>query len=139
MKVYTNWNYVFIIINKGTFENNGEYGVVLATESSNEYQADCLNGIGTLVIKNNASGGLFADNMSLIALSNCTGTGNGGYGIKLHGGARAVISSATSVTGSSGDITIDDGDSTLSYSSDFAADGDIVANLTNGCRIERKD
>lgn len=66
-------------------------------------------------------------------------TGNSSWGVIVSDTSRLYVTTATTVTGSSGDATITDGDITLTWATDFAIDGDIETNLSNGCRIERRD
>jgi len=122
----------------GNFKDNTGYGILVGTNETDD-SSTFLNAKGTLVCSGNGKSGIIVGDRSRLLLSNCSGTGNSQYGIKATGSSNVVITSQTSVTGGSGDITIDDGDSTLSYSTDFATNGDIVSNLTNGCRVERKD
>ena len=127
-------------LDKGDFSNNNNYGIRIGKYARNDFvTGTTLNAGGTLTVSGNGKSGIFVTGKSLLGLADCAGSDNGEFGIEATGNSTVIISSGTSLTGGSGDITIDDGDSTLSYSSDFAADGDIVSNLTNGCRVERKD
>jgi len=94
---------------------------------------------GQTNISDNVLGGVSVGLGTFLFAHLLVGTGNGGFGLEVFSGAYALISSAVSITGSSGDATINDGATTLAWATDFAADGDIVVNTDNGCRIERSD
>lgn len=100
-----------------------------------------LNGrsTGPFAITNNTLGGIIGLNQSQIDLKVCTGTGNGGYGLRLENGSTAFVTSGTTITGSSGDVTINNGVTALSWSTDFATDGDAAINTDDLARIERRD
>jgi len=120
--------------------NNGGYGIKIdETISGNFGAGSFLNGVGTLVLSGNTLGGIAGFNNSIIALTACTGTNAGAYGLTLETGSYATITSDTAITGATGDATINGGVTNLSWATDFASDGDIVVNTDNGCRIERKD
>ena len=94
----------------------------------------------THTISNNTLGGILVGNGGRIIMTAVTGTGNGGYGLTLQEGSCAVVATPTSfVTGSSGDVTIDDGGNPLTWATHFAANGDSVTNTNNLCRIVRID
>jgi len=133
-------NVSFLDLDNAIIEDNGGYGIYIDENASgNRVIRTFANLAGNITIQNNTLGGIIAKNHSVVALTNCTGSGNGGYGLELQTKSYATITSQTSVTGDSGDLTIDDGKTVLSYSSDFANNGDTVTNLYNGCRIERRD
>jgi hypothetical protein len=67
------------------------------------------------------------------------GAGNGTYGVTLALGGQAEINSATTITGATGNATLDAGTTALAWLTDFATDGDRVTNACNGCNITRKD
>lgn len=73
-----------------------------------------------------------------LGIGGTTGS-NTGYGIKFDGSGQAAVTSATAVTGSSGDATINAGTTTLTWSTDFAANGDLAINISTGTRIKRDD
>lgn len=121
-------------------DGNGGYGIYIDENTTgNRFTFTTLNAAGTLVIANNTSGGIIARNHSVVALTACTGTGNGNYGLELETYLYATITSATSITGASGNATINDGATTLTWATDFAANGDMAINIDSGCRIERRD
>ena len=132
---------VFLLdIDASTIDSNGGYGVYIdENTSANRGGHTFFNGDGTLVISNNTSGGIIAKNMSVVGINDCTGGGNGNYGLELEEGATATITTDTGITGASGDATINDGSTTLTWATHFATDGDIAINHDNNCRIERKD
>ena len=67
------------------------------------------------------------------------GSGNGTWGLELKDNAHVVHDGGgtTTITGSSGDATINGGTTALDWSTDFVSNGDLVVNLDNGCRIVR--
>jgi len=126
-------------VDRSGITGNGGYGVYVDENSSGNVTAfTLLSMTGTHDISNNTSGGIAAKNHSVIGLTDCDGTGNGGFGLTLEVGSYVTVTSATGITGVSGDATIDGG-TALTWATDFATDGDIVVNPYNGCRIERKD
>lgn len=129
----------WVDFNSGTIDGNGGYGIVVEPTDSNITGGTFVGMPGTFTIQNNTSGGILVRNRSTIALSNADGAGNGGYGLELEGFSYALITSDTGITGTSGDATINDGATTLTWATDFNDNGDIVVNLDNGCRIERRD
>ncbi len=68
-----------------------------------------------------------------------TGTGNGGYGVSVLPFSNFVFGNGTSITGTYGDATMDNGFTVLVWGTAFASDGDIVVNSSAFCRIERRD
>jgi len=68
-----------------------------------------------------------------------TGTGNGAWGVDVRNMSGFFIGATITVTGTSGDATIDGGATTLVWATHFASDGDVVADTSNFCRIERED
>jgi len=130
----------FMDIDSVTVEDNGGYGFYLDNDAiSNTAGFTFFNGIGDLVISGNTGGGIIGKNKTHISLSNCSGAGNGTYGLTLEHGSTALITTDTSITGASGDATIDGGETPLTWAIDFANDGDSVSNDNNYCIIERKD
>lgn len=67
------------------------------------------------------------------------GSGNGGYGVSLSPFSNFVFRTGTNVTGTSGDITLDNGATSLVWGTEFASDGDVVVNSSDFCRAVRKD
>jgi hypothetical protein len=123
-----------VYLDNGRFTGNAGYGIRVLDRSQ-------LNGQwrdGSLVVSNNTSGGIRVEGGSRVEMATVTGSGNGGYGVSLDQGARVEVTSATAVTGSSGDATVD-GSTELAWATDFASDGDIVTNPYNGCRLVRDD
>jgi hypothetical protein len=118
-------------------DNNGGYGIWLDSDAANTYLG--MSGANELVVSNNTTGGIAGLAKSVVKLGSVTGTGNGTYGLELQFGSSAIITSATSLTGSSGDATINGGNTVLDWSTDFAANGDSVTNVDSHSSIERKD
>lgn len=131
---------IFFDLDAGLIDNNGGYGIYIDENSSgNKVVRSHVNLTGDITISNNTLGGIIALNNSIVSLTNVDGTGNGAYGLELETGSSATITSATGITGASGDATINSGSTVLVWASDFNDNGDIVVNIDNGCRIERKD
>jgi hypothetical protein len=59
--------------------------------------------------------------------------------LELETYSHATITTDTGITGSSGDATINDGTTALTWATQFDDDGDIVVNTSNLCMIERRD
>jgi hypothetical protein len=133
----------FVYCGNCRFTDNSGYGIqTYKTKTASDGYASSgrLSIYGsTTNISNNALGGVSAGQGTFLKAGSLIGTGNGGFGLEVFSGAYAVIDSTASITGSSGDATINDGTTVLDWSTDFASDGDIVVNIDNGCRIERKD
>jgi len=120
--------------------SNGGYGIYIDENAvGGRIAGSFANFEGTLVISSNTLGGIIAKNHSLVALSSASGSSNGSYGLQLQFGSAATITSATSITGSSGDATINDGTTVLTWASDFASNLDKAVNMDNHCLIERRD
>ena len=67
-----------------------------------------------------------------------TGTNASPYGVELFTGASFHRGSeSVTVTGATGDFTLDGGTTTSTWAVDLAASGDYVVNLINGCRAQR--
>jgi len=131
----------FIDIDSGTVAGNGGYGFYFNQDSGSTYNRiahGTLNLMGNITVSSNTLGGILCTNHGVVCVTNVDGS-NTGYGLTLRTGASAVVTTDTGITGSSGDVTIDDGYTALTWASDFSADGDQVYNATNGCRIERRD
>ena len=127
-------------LKNGLISGNGNNGIYIDERlSSHAYAGGTLTLVGANVIENNTLSGIIAKNHSYITLGACTGTNAGAYGLELQDGSKATITSATAITGATGDATINGGTTDLTWATDFAADGDMVINLDNACRIERKD
>lgn len=126
-------------IDDGTISNNGNYGIELDSASGNRSGGSFLNAIATLTIANNTNGGVILQNDASIALSAATGGGNGGYGLTVENGSAATITSATTVTGTTGDATINGGANILTYATHFANNNDAAVNTGTLSKIERKD
>jgi hypothetical protein len=71
-------------------------------------------------------------------LEGAVGTGNGGWGVRAANGAKIYINSATTLTGSSGDATVNNVNA-LVWATDFATDGNSAVNIAEGSVILRKD
>lgn len=120
--------------------SNNRYGIELDSNlEGNRIGYSFANMVGDSTIANNTLGGIIALNHSTVAVTDCSGSGNGGYGIRLETSSGCTITGDTSITGASGDATIDEGTTALTWSIDFANDGDKVSNSENLTLIERKD
>ena len=71
--------------------------------------------------------------------STFVGTGNGGYGVSVSPMSSFVFNGTPTITGTSGDITLDNGATSLVWGTAFAGDGDVVVNSSALCRAQRKD
>lgn len=92
------------------------------------------------VMESNGSGVLSAAIGSSLQINTTTLVGtNTNYGFNLGAEGSVTISSATAVTGGTGDATINGGASILTWATDFASNGDAAINMSTGARIIRKD
>jgi len=122
------------------FNGNGKYGIEIDENTGGHYSTgSMINATGDITVENNTLGGIIAYNHSIVVLTNVDGTNTGAYGLELQTGSYATITTDTGITGATGDATITDGSIPLTWATDFASDGDTETNLTNGCRIERRD
>lgn len=125
-------------IDSGTLEDNGAYGLEVDDDTvGNRSQGSFANLVGDITIQNNTDGGIIMRNRSGIALTNVDGSGNGNYGLELKAGSYALVTLNTGITGDTGDVVIDG--EAFTWATDFSSDGDVVMDLTSGCRIERRD
>jgi hypothetical protein len=134
--------YSSVDIDGGIIEDNVGYGILvgggLQTPSGESMKAgSCLDASGAVVIQNNGNG-VYANQQASIRLTAVSGT-NTEWGIVADSGSIVLVTSATAITGASGDATIDEGATPLVWATDFADDGDTVSNDNNYCLIERKD
>ena len=67
------------------------------------------------------------------------GSGNGAWGVDVRNMSGFFIGATTTITGTSGNATLDNGATTLTWATHFASDGDVAVNPNNFCRIERDD
>jgi len=127
-------------MDNATISNNGEYGIKIGNlDTGNRSGHSHLNAVGTITISDNGDSGVHVGNNSAIMVSAMTGSGNTGYGIEAEMGSSVAITSDTAVTGTSGNATINEGNTVLVWATDFSTDRDKVINLDNSCRIERID
>jgi hypothetical protein len=85
----------------------------------------------------NGSHGLQLGSPGALEIANVAGSGNTGYGVYNDSSTRLDIGSGVTVTGTSGDLSIDAGTTTLSWS-DLSSVGDVVKNLSTGALVRRK-
>ena len=117
--------------------NNGAYGLEVGLF---EYNNSSMTLGANSIISNNTAGGIYVIYDSAIYCTGAvTGTGNGGYGARLEDHSLMTINSGVTITGSSGDSTINSGAVVLTWAADFATNGDTVTNATNLCKIKRTD
>ena len=129
-------------LDSGVFSNNGEHGISVGVDSDNRVSGSSLNAMGTIECSNNTLSGVAIGWGSQAAFTALTGTGNGEYGLSFTEdalNASVQVTSATAITGTSGDFTVDGGGTTLTWLTELAADLDKVRNLATGAVIERKD
>jgi len=131
----------FVDIDSGKISGNGSWGINLDTFLDGNIGAGSFVNAkaATLEISGNVDGGILLGNQSSIALGSCTGTNTGDYGVEVRRKGTCLITSATAITGATGDATVDGGATTLDWSTDFASDGDLVNNSNNFALIERED
>jgi len=140
------YNSMLSIYTSANISSNGQWGIRLNGKAApyDHTSAWSYSGIlnlanATAVIENNGSGGITVQYNGMVRLGATTGTNTGQYGLELETGSCATITSATAITGATGDATINDGVTNVSWATDFASDGDMVSALDNKCVIERKD
>ena len=129
----------------GEFNNNG-YGIAVDTATStplvntqSSFGSTGFDVRTAVSVHDNTNDGVilgYGAN-ALIRSTAITGTGNGGYGINMRYGAKLFFTSATTVTGSLGDIKV--GDTAYTYATTFAADGSYVNDISEGTVCKRKD
>lgn len=123
--------------------NNGGWGIGLSGNSApanvHLMKATLDMDTATAIIATNTSGGIFADLHCVVILDDTTGINTGSYGVELTAGSLVLITSNTTITGSNDDCTIDEGSHDLDWAVDFPVNGDSIVNLTNLCRVERRD
>ncbi len=125
----------------GECSDNIDHGINIDKQdgSNNPQFANSSVHLATITVSNNGLSGVSANNVSVVSMRSVTGTGNAEFGINAAEGSVVYISSAATVTGSSGDLTANDGVTPLAYATEFAADGDTVINSETLTRIKRKD
>lgn len=137
-------NGVHIDFSKGdmdsaTISNNGEHGIKLGhLGNGNRSGHVYLNATGNMTLSDNGKSGIYVTNGSTILVKTALGTNNSGYGIELSSGSTAIIDSTTEITGTDGDIKLG-ANNILNCETDLSSDEDCVADLNNGCRVERRD
>ena len=122
--------------------SSNKYGLTCSLDSpitTNSYQYAALSVIllGTNVLSNNTDQGIVLGANATLRCTTLTGTGNGGYGIYAKLGAKAFITSATTITGTLGDVMV--GGVVNSYVADFATDKDYVLDVSQGTLVQRSD
>ena len=132
-------NCLCVIGTDSILSSNSRYGIELddnnTSASSEQTKLDIT---GNITIASNTLGGIIAKNRSMITMSNTDGTANGGYGLRLDGGSKAIITSATGITGTSGDTTVNTGNTIFTWAQ-YVDDGDILRNFETDSAIERRD
>jgi hypothetical protein len=127
-------------IDSGTISGNGGWGIHIGNDDTgNRSGPQFINATGSITVSNNTLGGVLLKSQASISLSSCTGTNTGPYGLRVDSRSYALVTSATAVTGATGDATVNEGTTELDWSTDFGSDGDIVTNVDNYSTIERKD
>ena len=138
VEIYTH-QYLFIT---NITSNNNKYGMVVNVSSPITTNAAFRGEMkmmlaGTVVMNNNTDQGLVIGAGCGMRCTTLTGTGNGGYGIYAKLGAKAFITSGTTITGSLGDVKVSN--TVGSYAIDFATDQSSIVNVIDGTLIERSD
>lgn len=131
-----------IYFGAGSVINNNGIGVQVGTQppptgNQNSQTTSAVNFTYAVNVSNNTLSGVYLSMNSFMRSTTLTGTGNGAYGIYARYGSRAFISSATTITGTLGDVKI--GDVVNSYATDFATDTSYVWDVGEATLVERKD
>jgi len=131
----------YLYIGTGNISNN-YYGVVMGASSTPEGGDQPIMGVTgfnatNLVLNTNTRSGFYAGPASTSRLQIVTGTGNGTYGIYARYGGQVFMSSATTVTGTSGDVRV--GTSTYSYAVDFVSDNSYIYDISDRTVVKRVD
>lgn len=133
-----------IVVAGGNIEHCTGHGVVSGGAGVAGYWGavaggSLINASGTLVVDGNGGSGFYGyGGHTHIILTACTGT-NGTYGVELEDGAWCRVSSATAVTGATGNATITDAKVLLTWVGDFASNLDSEIDATVGTVIKRRD
>lgn len=113
------------------------------TSSHGIYMTSGTASIKRAIVDSSAGDGVYMNGGAIVSKAyqgvGLLGTGNAGYGVRVNSMCSLEFSSPTAITGTSGDATIDNGTTTLTWATNFASNGDVVANTSDFCRIERKD
>ena len=127
-------------IDGGFFEDNGGYGIHVGELGNNQagYYVASMGGTGTSSVDGNTLGGILVESYCQLRVTDCGGT-NTGYGVNARMGSYVTVDDTCLLTGASGDATINDGASVLTWATDFGSDGDLAVNVANGVRVERRD
>ena len=132
-------NGLVVVGTDSVLSTNSRYGIELdSNDTSDASEQTELSIVGDLTISDNVLGGIIANNRSVITMSNTNGTGNGGYGLRTDNGSKAIVTSATSITGTTGDTTVNTGNTIFAWTH-LVDDGDIIRNFESGSQIERRD
>lgn len=119
---------------------NSGYGIAINANHPNGADSGGLMEItGTCDVSTNTTGGIVVKRDGRALIGGVTGTGNGTYGVTVHTGGSVEINSATTITGTSGDATINGGTNVLPWSTYFGSNGNTVINTSTGAKIERRD
>ena len=120
--------------------NNNAIGLIINTDtvpaSNTNIYGPCAVTLGGVVISDSTSHAVVIGGNCSARFTTLTGTGNGGYGVYAKLGAKAFITSGTTVTGV-GDVKV--GTTVASYAADFVADQSYVADLSEGTIVKRSD
>jgi len=131
----------FIDLDGGVFSNNGIHGISVGVEPGNRVKGSKLNAMGTIECSNNTLSGVAIGWGSQAAFTALTGSGNGEFGLAFTEdalNASVQITSATTITGTSGDAAVD-GATPLTWAGDFAANKAIERNANTGAVMMRYD
>jgi hypothetical protein len=152
-----NANGYFLTSGKAAFvtscvSDNAQNGVVfenlpLGIVSGGSHHDNKVNGIlgkiGSVQVQSgvdcsdNAGDGVQLIQNAQGVLGIVTGSGNGGDGVKVRLGSGATINASTAVTGTGGDVQVDQ--TAATYAGDFAANGSSVFDSKTGCWVQRED
>ncbi len=118
-----------------TFAGYGVAVVDCGVYEPHKYTINSVTKDGVLIHNTVMTKGGYSDS------NNFTGSGNTLYGVRVGPFSAFVFEggAATDIVGTSGEITTDDGSTSLVWATDFSSDGDEVVNTTDFNRAERDD
>ncbi|KXH75406.1 MAG: hypothetical protein AM326_03380 [Candidatus Thorarchaeota archaeon SMTZ-45] len=124
----------YALIEDSEFFDNTQSGVRVDTDQANLTIAPdgAVSNVhlDTTVIHDNQDG-VYATNGAIVQFYNTTGTGNSQHGVELVHGAKLTHMTGNTLTGTSGDITLNGGTTTHTWAEVNAND---YYNSDNGCR-----
>jgi hypothetical protein len=98
-----------------------------------KYTINNVSKDGVVVTNSFVVKGGFSDSNTFV------GTGNTQFGVRVGPRSNFVFDSATTLTGTSGNLSMTGGATVLTWTTDFPADGDVFVNVERLNRVERDD